>query len=766
MNSLIRAKLSGVLVSLTLLALLPLAVHPQASLSLKTPPVVIGWSGSRLLESNVFHQSNSASEVFPTENASDMEMQARLVVQKGSNAYRASFAPYCTDPKGFFGTYNASQLHRSIEIAAYYGLWIIVDYHGYNDLRTNSTTTCWLTFWQNVVQQFSSSYDRIIWEPLNEPNATIASIAMLSSDYQEWVNQARSLGDNHWIVIENLCSFRCDLLINQYYNAYPTVNDPVGKLFISLHTYFDYRYHYLEWSNATADTYARAWVQDMVAASQSTGWPVLNTEGGPGRPFGRLTNGTMITCPDMILNGSSGYCKTNFHFIQTITNLLDNQTTPLQTRLNWLWFPMADWSSTRGAGIYGSLSPIGPGWGTQLSYRKAQALSFMIKATPNALTVYPGDSKTVLITVNSTGFSGIANLTISYPIPGPTGSVGNSTLQIRDRGSNTTILTITVPAATPVGTYNLAVTSSIDIYDSRAANVTVYVRDFTLTTDQQNAYILAGKHIDQRVDLQSLGDFSDNLTLSVISSSSVSNVTVTPQRMTLTPGQTASADVSFNSTLAGRYDLLIVAKSGSLSHSATVSIIVEDFKISVSPYVSSVAGANRTFMIQVTSLSDFSGDVSLEASVHPNEPSIQISPWDLVLVPGETLNAEITIGLPSTLRSGNYTIIIDATGQGVSHQANMTVAVLSQSPTPGHPPPFSILGLQPIQIAGLVGIVAGTVALVAFGRSSSRTKRFARPALTRVSAFKVAMRTAFLGQCLTRKFALTTLVFNGGPSPV
>jgi len=296
------------------------------------PPIVIGWAGSRLMESSRFSPSYTASDVFPGENASDMEMQARMLGQKGSNAYRASFAPYCTDPNGFFGTYNASQLHRSIEIAAHYGLWIIVDYHGYDDLRTNSSTSCWLNFWGGVVRQFTGSYDRMIWEPLNEPNATFTSTSLLkvSSAYQQWVNQARSLGDYHWIVIQNLCSFSCRLPVADYWKAYPTLNDTAGRLFISLHAYFEYRYHYSEWSNATADTYARTWLLNLLNGTKNTGWPVLNTEGGPGRPFGRLTNGTMITCPDLILNGSSGYCKTNFRFIQTATTLFDNQVTMLQ----------------------------------------------------------------------------------------------------------------------------------------------------------------------------------------------------------------------------------------------------------------------------------------------------------------------------------------------------------------------------------------------------------------------------------------------------
>jgi len=123
----------------------------------------------------------------------------------------------------------------------------------------------------------------------------------------------------------------------------------------------------------------------------------------------------MITCPDLILNGSSGYCKTNFRFIQTATTLLDNQVTMLQSRLNWLWFPMADWSSTQEQESTARYPRSAQAGEPILSYKKAPPLlNLTISATPSTLTIYPGSSKTSLITIDSVSFAGFTNLTNNH----------------------------------------------------------------------------------------------------------------------------------------------------------------------------------------------------------------------------------------------------------------------------------------------------------------------------------------------------------------
>src|SRR2546427_10679251 len=127
--------------SLFTLLLLAIAVVPtirDTARSVPQSPVIFGWGGSRLVENTLYSNTTIPSIVFPFKNASDQEVLARRIVEMGLNAIRISFAPYCTNPNGFMSPYNATRLDRAIRIGQTLGVWIIVDYHGYEDM-SNST---------------------------------------------------------------------------------------------------------------------------------------------------------------------------------------------------------------------------------------------------------------------------------------------------------------------------------------------------------------------------------------------------------------------------------------------------------------------------------------------------------------------------------------------------------------------------------------------------------------------------------------------------
>src|SRR3989441_11335857 len=116
-----------------------------------TPPTVVGWGGVRLDESQA-NSANPASQVFPGEAASNMELQVQRLQSRGFNAIRVSFQSACSSLQGM-GAYEPASLNRSITSAQQYGLWVIVDYHGYNDLTNSTRVSCWLQYWNPIVQQ-------------------------------------------------------------------------------------------------------------------------------------------------------------------------------------------------------------------------------------------------------------------------------------------------------------------------------------------------------------------------------------------------------------------------------------------------------------------------------------------------------------------------------------------------------------------------------------------------------------------------------------
>ena len=165
------------------------------------------------------------------------------------------------------GNYSQAQLERAVKIAEYFNLWILVDYHGFADFANTTLTDCWLNFWfgpntasgpTGVVGAFMHDYTRIIWEPLNEPDSSTFAVSATgwcksnplqcelnktsyaAAQYQSWLDLARRMGDTHWVVVQNLCSWGCSMDRSHWYLEYPNVNDTQRRVFESLHTYLYY----------------------------------------------------------------------------------------------------------------------------------------------------------------------------------------------------------------------------------------------------------------------------------------------------------------------------------------------------------------------------------------------------------------------------------------------------------------------------------------------------------------------------------------------
>jgi len=348
----------------------PIAVLPTSVGGGGRGPIVIGWGGISLNEVARFSPGNPSSNVFLGQQASDMESVVMLTQSKGMNGIRVSWDPSCTvSPSPIGANYTAAQASTAIQIAIYYHFWIILDYHGYTDPFTPATSACWLSFWLGVTNQFRSSYSQIIWEPENEPRygfsgsvcpGAMACVAYLSNEYQMFINQTRTQGDTHWIIVENICSYGCGLDANGdgsmpgAVNGYPTVTDAAGHIFISLHSYLD---NPESWTYNGADAYAQGYYATVLAGIAKTGWPALNTEGGAD-PFVGPSR------PNATLRGSAGYNNVTLRFIQTLTNLYDS--TP--TRIGYTWWTAGDWTDTPGAGSLGALqcNSKPQGWGCLL----------------------------------------------------------------------------------------------------------------------------------------------------------------------------------------------------------------------------------------------------------------------------------------------------------------------------------------------------------------------------------------------------------------
>ncbi|MBO0888852.1 cellulase family glycosylhydrolase, partial [Candidatus Bathyarchaeota archaeon] len=598
-----------------------LTVQPRSTGN-NTVPVLVGWGGVRMDES-VAGTGGTPSAVFSGESASNMELLLIELKTKGYNAVRVNFDPYCTDTVDFndMSIYSQSNAQRAVDIAKYYGFWIILDYHGYSDIFLN--TTCWLSYWQPIVQNIGPLYSQIVWEPENEPTLSCTNspsscpgsspcssdsscVAYLGGAYQQWIDQARSLGDTHWIVVQNLCSYACGL--SDMSQGYPTVTDPLGTLsqgghiFISLHSYMDYNQYSGSWTNSTAETVANQYYQAVVAGVANTGWPALNTEGGADT----LSCDPNLCGSDIVLNGSAGYTIVTSHFIQTLVNLYDGNS---PQRIDWLWWPAGSWTNTPGSGAYGAMqcnsNPIG--WGCLLSFvpPSPPGPDFVLSSSIPS-PVLSGQSAITTVTISSlNGFTG--NVTLSDVVPNGLSCGSISTATIAKSGSATISC-----SGTNAGSFQLTI-RGVSGSLTRSAIATFNIQDFSVEASSPTIAAL-NSFANSTITITALNGYSGTISLSETNPVGLTCGSPTPNTIT----GSGTATISCTSNSQNVYSLTITATDGSLNHTATASFAYgtpPDFTLTTTSPSPSNVGMPLTSTITMTIVHELTGTVSLTDNV-------------------------------------------------------------------------------------------------------------------------------------------------------
>ncbi len=295
---------------------------------------------------------------------------------------------------------------------------------------------------------------------------------------------------------------------------------------------------------------------------------------------------------------------------------------------------------------------------------------FSIQASPTSVTTLAGVTSSSTITINPiNGFTGTVNLASTTSQSGLTCTLSPTSIT----GSGTSTLSCSGLA----GQYTVTITGTSGSL-AHPATVAYTVQDFSISPSSSTVPVLVGQTATATLSVASLNGFAGTVSLSDTPlPSGLTCNSISPSSITLPPSP-ASATLSCSTTIIGTYTVTILASSGSLSHTATVTFTVQDYTISISPTSETIIGSNTgVSTVTITPVNGFANIVSLTASPSPSGLYCYFSP--------NTITGSGTATMYCYGSAGTYTATITGTVGSFTHSATATITVrdfsISASPS-------------------------------------------------------------------------------------
>src|SRR5256712_7161263 len=317
--------------------------------------------------------------------------------------------------------------------------------------------------------------------------------------------------------------------------------------------------------------------------------------------------------------------------------------------------------------VWGSNQLAGPAffgfaqWTTQnfaVSTGPVSVPDFSMSVTPASQTVGVGSGTSYTVSITPTGgFSGPVVLSVDGLPAGATGTFTPNPAT----GSST--LAVTTATTTPNGTYPLTV-RGVNGTLSHSAPATLVVNpapDFSLSAAPSSRSIGGSvSSTTYSITVTPINGFNSPVSLSASGPLIGALGTFSPNPATASSTLTVSIMPNIP---AGTYTLTLTGTSGSLTHSTSVTLIVNaDFSLSASPTSRTIThGQSTTYTITVTALNGFSGSVTLTVSGLPSGSSGGLSPNPAATSSGLSVNT--SGGTPR----GTYTLTIRGASRGPTH---------------------------------------------------------------------------------------------------
>jgi hypothetical protein len=325
--------------------------------------------------------------------------------------------------------------------------------------------------------------------------------------------------------------------------------------------------------------------------------------------------------------------------------------------------------------VWGSNQLIGPAflgfaqWTTQnfaISTGPVAAPDFTLSVTPASQTVVVGNGTSYAVSVTPAGgFSGQVTLSVDGL---PSGATGTFAPNPATGSSN---LAVTTATTTPTGTYPLTI-RGVSGTLSHSASATLVVNaapDFSLSATPASRSVGGSvTSTTYSVTITPINGFNNPVMLDASGPLIGALGAFSPNPATTSSALTVSIT---SSTPAGSYTLTLTGTSGSVSHSTTVTLVVNaDFSLGASPTSRTIShGQSTSYTIAIKALNGFSSPVSLSVSGFPSGSATGFS-----LNPATT-SSVLTVNTSGGTPSGTYTLTITGTGGGKTHTVTVRLVV-------------------------------------------------------------------------------------------
>jgi hypothetical protein len=195
--------------------------------------------------------------------------------------------------------------------------------------------------------------------------------------------------------------------------------------------------------------------------------------------------------------------------------------------------------------------------------------------------------------------------------------------------------------------------------------------NFSLSASPSSSTVTAGQATSYAVTLTPSGGFNGAADLSVSGLPAGVNGSFSPNPVSSTSTLTVTTSTS---TPAGSYPLTITGTSGTLSHQASVTLVVQgltpDFSVSASPTTSTVSrGGSTTYGVTITRINGFSGSVTLSLTGLPGRTSSSFSPNPT------TTSSTLTVFTQRNTIKGSYTLTIRGTNGSLVRSTTVTLVI-------------------------------------------------------------------------------------------